>query len=52
MSHRILILQGHPDASEPHLCHALADHYRQGAEAQGHEVRVIGKRSTNPIFCR
>ncbi|PWV74853.1 NAD(P)H-dependent oxidoreductase [Halomonas sp. A11-A] len=41
MSQRILILQGHPDASEPHLCHALADHYRQGAEAQGHEVCVI-----------
>ncbi|MCG6658583.1 NAD(P)H-dependent oxidoreductase [Halomonas campisalis] len=41
MSHRILILQGHPDASEAHLCHALAEHYREGAHAQGHEVRLI-----------
>ncbi|GHE22234.1 NAD(P)H-dependent oxidoreductase [Halomonas urumqiensis] len=41
MSQRILILQGHPDASEAHLCHALADHYREGANAQGHEVRFI-----------
>jgi putative NADPH-quinone reductase len=41
MSQRILILQGHSDASEAHLCHALADHYRQGAHAQGHEVRLI-----------
>ncbi len=30
---RILILQGHPDSSSPHLCHALAERYRQGAEA-------------------
>ncbi|MBZ9537965.1 NAD(P)H-dependent oxidoreductase [Modicisalibacter tunisiensis] len=41
MSRRILILQGHPDASEPHLCHALAQHYLEGAEATGHTVRVI-----------
>ncbi len=41
MNQRILILQGHPDASEAHLCHALADHYRNGALAYGHEVRVI-----------
>ncbi|WP_299316209.1 NAD(P)H-dependent oxidoreductase [uncultured Halomonas sp.] len=41
MSQRIVILQGHPDASEAHLCHALADRYREGALAQGHEVRVI-----------
>ncbi len=41
MSQRIVILQGHPDASEAHLCHALADRYREGALARGHEVRVI-----------
>ena len=41
MSQRILILQGHPDASEAHLCHALAAHYHEGAHAQGHEVRLI-----------
>lgn len=41
MTRRIVIIQGHPDASEPHLCHALAQHYLEGAEATGHAVRVI-----------
>jgi putative NADPH-quinone reductase len=41
MSKRILIIQGHPDPTEPHLCHAVAEHYRVGAEAAGHEVRTI-----------
>lgn len=38
---RILLLQGHPDQSESHLCHALAQAYADGARAAGHEVRVI-----------
>ena len=38
---RILLIQGHPDASAPHLCHALAQAYAQGAIAAGHEVREI-----------
>jgi len=38
---RILILQGHPDRGERHLCHALADAYAQGARQAGHEVRTI-----------
>ncbi len=37
----ILIIQGHPDNSRPHLCHALADAYRKGAEAAGHRVRLL-----------
>ena len=37
----ILILQGHPDNGEVHLCHALASHYRLGAESAGHEVREL-----------
>lgn len=37
----IAILQGHPDATGGHLCHALADAYRQGAEAAGHRVALI-----------
>ena len=37
----ILIVQGHPDASVRHLCHALADAYGAGAEAGGHIVRRI-----------
>jgi putative NADPH-quinone reductase len=39
--HRILIVQGHPDPAGGHLCHALADAYREGALAAGHEVRVV-----------
>ncbi len=38
---RILILQGHPDASVRHLGHALADAYAAGAEAAGHAVRRL-----------
>jgi putative NADPH-quinone reductase len=41
MSRRITIIQGHPDPSERHLCHALADAYRAGAEEAGFEVRAI-----------
>jgi putative NADPH-quinone reductase len=38
---RILILQGHPDSTWPHLGHALADAYAEGATASGHEVRLV-----------
>lgn len=38
---RILLIQGHPDASEPHLCHALASSYTKGAEDAGHTVRRV-----------
>lgn len=38
---RILLLQGHPDESAPHLCHALAAAYQEGAVDGGHEVRTI-----------
>jgi len=38
---RILVLQGHPDASSPHLCHALADAYATGAQNAGHLVRRV-----------
>jgi putative NADPH-quinone reductase len=41
MPNRILIIQGHPDQSELHLCHALARAYVEGAEAAGHEVRIV-----------
>lgn len=39
MSKRILLIQGHPDKSQPHLCHALATSYSAGAERAGHIVR-------------
>lgn len=38
---RILILQGHPDPDPTHLCHAIADAYRQGAAENGHDVDVV-----------
>lgn len=38
---RILILQGHPDTTQHHLCHALAQAYADGALTAGHEVRTI-----------
>lgn len=38
---RIVLIQGHPDATAPHLCHALAQAYADGAIAAGHEVRQI-----------
>ena len=38
---RILLIQGHPDALIPHLGHALADAYLQGARAAGFEARLI-----------
>jgi putative NADPH-quinone reductase len=41
VSRRITIIQGHPDPAGDHLCHALADAYRTGAEAAGHQVRSI-----------
>ncbi len=37
----ILLIQGHPDAGAPHLCHALADAYAQGATGAGHTVRRL-----------
>lgn len=41
MGKRILIIQGHPDTSSTHLCHALEDAYVAAARAAGHEVRRV-----------
>ncbi|MGH8309106.1 MAG: NAD(P)H-dependent oxidoreductase [Steroidobacteraceae bacterium] len=38
---RILIIDGHPDARPGRFIHALADAYRNGAEAAGHEIRRL-----------
>ena len=38
---RILVLQGHPDSSRDHFCHALADRYVEGASRAGHSVRTV-----------
>jgi putative NADPH-quinone reductase len=39
MGKRILLIQGHPDRCEDHLCHTLARAYAAGATGAGHEVR-------------
>lgn len=41
MGKRILLIQGHPDASQRHLCHSLEDTYAQGAMTAGHEIKRI-----------
>jgi putative NADPH-quinone reductase len=41
MPKHILVLQGHPDNSTPHLCHALADAYAAGARETGHAVQTL-----------
>lgn len=41
LAKRILIIQGHPDASERHLNHILADAYATAAGAAGHQIRSI-----------
>jgi putative NADPH-quinone reductase len=41
MSRKILVLQGHPDASRRHFCHMLATAYQGGAQQGGHEVRTV-----------
>ena len=38
---RIVLIQGHPDSTTPHLCHALAAAYAAGAQEAGHTVRRI-----------
>ena len=38
---RIAVILGHPDPDGKHLCRALADAYRKGAESGGHDVRQI-----------
>jgi len=41
MGKQILLIQGHPDSGQPHLCHALEEAYARGARAAGHEVRHL-----------
>lgn len=40
-SSRILTIQGHPDRSTAHLCHALETAYCEGARQAGHTVRRV-----------
>jgi putative NADPH-quinone reductase len=41
MTKRITVVQGHPDPTNPHLLHVLAEAYAEGAVQAGHEVRRI-----------
>jgi putative NADPH-quinone reductase len=41
MAKHIAIIQGHPDFTVRHFCHALADEYAKGAEDGGHDVMRV-----------
>lgn len=38
MKKRVLVIDAHPDRTELHLCHALADAYVEGVSQAGHSV--------------
>ncbi|MDE2253883.1 MAG: NAD(P)H-dependent oxidoreductase [Betaproteobacteria bacterium] len=41
MNKNILLIQGHPDPSQHHFCHALEKAYAEGATGAGHKVQHI-----------
>lgn len=41
MTHRILIIQGHPDTEAEHFGHGLASAYAEGARESGLEVELL-----------
>ncbi len=41
MKKTIALINGHPDGSDQHFCHGLAQAYETGARKAGHEVRRI-----------
>jgi len=52
MKKSITILQGHPDKAGGHLCHALAEAYKEGAEGAGHKVRIVDVAALEfPLLC-
>ena len=52
MRKNVLLIQGHPDASTSHLCHALAASHVAGAEESGHVVRQINVTELEfPLLC-
>ncbi|UWQ35653.1 NAD(P)H-dependent oxidoreductase (plasmid) [Leisingera sp. M527] len=49
---RILIVQGHPDSSQQHFCHALAQSYAEAAMQAGHQADVINAADSGVTFLR
>jgi putative NADPH-quinone reductase len=47
MPSKIIIIQGHPDSSRQHLCHALADAYADAAAQAGHSVSRVEIAASN-----
>ncbi|WP_028345540.1 NAD(P)H-dependent oxidoreductase [Bradyrhizobium murdochi] len=41
MPSKITVIQGHPDSSRRHLCHALADAYADAATQAGHVITSV-----------
>ena len=41
MAKHILLIQGHPDATKHHFCHALEEAYLQGATKGGHKIQRL-----------
>jgi putative NADPH-quinone reductase len=37
----VLIVQGHPDTDDTHLCHAIAEEYKDAAQGNGHSIEII-----------
>ncbi|MDP3604369.1 MAG: NAD(P)H-dependent oxidoreductase [Polaromonas sp.] len=49
---RIVLIQGHPDTTVAHLCHALAAAYAAGAEEAGHTLGFIQVAELDfPLLC-
>lgn len=43
---KVLLIQGHPDRSARHFCHALAEEYLGAAKEAGHQTRVLDVAAT------
>lgn len=51
-SSKIAIIQGHPDQSNSHYCHAIAKAYSEGAITKNHTVTIIDASSLTLPFLR
>ena len=49
---RIVVIQGHPDRSGGHYCHALAEQYVRGARDNGHDTELIEIAALDVPFLR